>query len=114
MIYANIIPKVVDLFKTDVYSVKKEAAWVLANALTSSDTSQIDYLIDKKAMDVFLDILRTMPTDAKMTQLALESIEKLLILSKIDTDEPNEHYASLITEMKSKKNRIFLKTLLRI
>jgi hypothetical protein len=92
---------VVELFKTDQNSVKKEALWVLANGMTSTSTDQIDYFISEGVIDVFVGILEER-SDHKMTLLAMESIEKLLVLSKLNTSEPNEYYVSIINEKQSK------------
>ena len=96
----NIIPKVVEIYRTDQFNVKKEVVWVLANAMTSTNQEQIDYFISQSSIEVFLEVM-AQRTENKMVLLALESVEKLLVLSKLDTDSPNEKYANVVKEKKS-------------
>ncbi len=67
--------------------------------MTSHDQKQLEYFVDNKVIEVFLQIFDSMQSEVKMIQLALESIEKLLIWN---TESSNEQYASVVNKMPSK------------
>ncbi len=73
---SGIILKAIDLVRTDVFEVKKECVWTLANAVNGADLRQTEMMLNLHIIDAFTVMLNM--TDATTLSVTMEGVENLL------------------------------------
>lgn len=77
---------------TEYFEVKKEAAWAICNATTGATPEQIRFLVRQGCIPPLVQLLAC--NDARITLVALESLENILRLGEKEPDaEGNNPYA---------------------
>ncbi|KAH0488224.1 MAG: hypothetical protein KVP17_000033 [Porospora cf. gigantea B] len=76
VIDAGIIPQVINVLQTQDFEVKREAGWVISNAITGGNQNQVDYVVSAGAIPALVDLLDM--EDSKLVLCSVEAIECLL------------------------------------
>ena len=76
VIDAGIIPQVINVLQTQEFEVKREAGWVISNAITGGNQNQVDYVVSAGAIPVLVDLLDM--EDSKLVLCSVEAIKCLL------------------------------------
>ncbi|KAH0487801.1 MAG: hypothetical protein KVP17_003412, partial [Porospora cf. gigantea B] len=67
---------VINVLQTQDFDVKREAAWVISNAIISGNQNQVDYVVSAGAIPVLVDLLDE--EDSKLVLCSVEAIKCLL------------------------------------
>lgn len=76
VIDANLIPIIIEKVKTEVFEVKKEGFWALANTCEGGSGEQIEYVVQAGVIEPFCEALSL--TDAKILMVVLEGLSAIL------------------------------------
>ena len=76
VIDSNIIPSVIYRIQVDEFEVKKEAAWILTNALNNSHATQISQILEHTNATILCEILK-IPNE-KVVLAGLEAAENAM------------------------------------
>eukprot|EP01156_Anaeramoeba_ignava_P003755 Anaeramoba_ignava/a224379_13.p1 GENE.a224379_13~~a224379_13.p1 ORF type:complete len:139 (-),score=51.96 a224379_13:53-469(-) len=67
----------------DLFAVKKEAAWAIANASSGGSVEQIEFLVEtENCLNTFCGLLR-FTSDPRLTLVVLEGLKNILDLKNI-------------------------------
>ena len=96
VIDANIFPKIIQIAGSNDKNTKKEAAWVIANAINQSTCEQMSYLDDLNITSLLCDLLAEF--DIYETEFILEALENLLKSGRSNSNNDKNPYALKIKE----------------
>jgi hypothetical protein len=94
VIEANLIPSLVTIIKTDGFSIQKEAAWAISNALTNATDDQIRVMIGQNVIVSLCGMLNCMDT-ALVLQI-MDGLEAILRLGKKASPTQENQYAQAV------------------
>lgn len=107
VINANIIPPLILLLSNAEYDIRSEAAWAISNICTGGTYDQIQYLVGQGCIKPICDLLE-LTSNLKIITVALESLEKILIVGKAvaqENKQTHNSYAEFI-EYANGRNKI--------
>uniref|UniRef100_A0A2K6FAA6 Importin subunit alpha n=1 Tax=Propithecus coquereli TaxID=379532 RepID=A0A2K6FAA6_PROCO len=89
VIDANIFPVLIEILQKAEFRTRKEAAWAITNATSGGTPEQIRYLVALGCIKPLCDLLTVM--DSKIVQVALNGLENILRLDKIEFLQSHEN-----------------------
>jgi len=86
VIDANIFPTLLKVCQNGDYAIRKELAWIVANAITGGTEDQMKVLIEQNVLQIISLLLDE--SDSRLLKQMTESIERILkVLKESDLDE---------------------------
>jgi hypothetical protein len=96
VIEKGLIPRAMELIQGGDWDVKKEATWVLANAVVGGTPEQVGYLVQQGAIQGLCGILEV--NDSGVVETVLDSLEAILKVGKMGPDERTLQYFCTLVE----------------
>lgn len=92
----GLIPKVMEQLQGSDWDVKKEATWVLANAVVGGTPDQVGYLVQQGGIQALCSILDV--NDSQVVETVLDALEGILKVGKNSPDERTIQYFTTLVE----------------
>lgn len=96
VIEKDLIPRAMELLQAGDWDVKKEATWVLANAVVGGTPDQVGYLVQQGAIVGLCSVLEV--NDSGVVETVLDSLEAILKVGKNAQDERTLQYFCTLVE----------------
>jgi hypothetical protein len=96
VINSNAITEIIRILETDEPDVKKEAAWVVANATSGGSYEHILYLLDCDCIPPLIHML-TAGFDHRILVVVMEALENILKMVQVD-EEKLQNVLTIVAE----------------
>jgi hypothetical protein len=96
VIEKDLVPRAMELLQAGDWDVKKEATWVLANAVVGGTPDQVGYLVQQGAIQGLCSVLEV--NDSGVVETVLDSLEAILKVGKNAQDERTLQYFCTVVE----------------
>jgi hypothetical protein len=96
VIEMDLIPRAMELLQAGDWDVKKEATWVVANAVVGGTPDQVGYLVQQGAIQGLCSILDV--NDSAVVETVLDALEAILKVGKMGPDERTLQYFTSVVE----------------
>jgi hypothetical protein len=92
----DLVPRAMELLQAGDWDVKKEATWVLANAVVGGTPEQVGYLVQQGAIQGLCSILEV--NDTTVVETVLDALEAILKTGKAGADDRTLQYFTTLVE----------------